>query len=294
VSDQGPSPLYFDERVENSNQEPAHATPPRKFGPLIRVVLETDDEEEEEEELIQIDNRRQVVHGVVRDLMQRVISESPPSDEILEETQRRTPVQDRLGVRSGGERNRNRSVVQRTPQRSDGFEPGTPVKDRLGVRSGGERNRNQSVVQRTPQRSEGLEPEEKSRRAPLNRRIGNTNTERTSAQENLSLQERLGNRTVSVFERMGDQPPVAANTRNRGSRSDRNSTRSRQAQRDQTPTTSRASREYIPRCAKDRAKAREKFKRDVGKPPRKEPNNLDIELVGFSFPAGEETTSDSE
>ena len=60
VSDQGPSPLYIDEGEEDSNQEPANDSPPRKF------VLETDDEEEEEEELIQIDNRRRVVHGVSR------------------------------------------------------------------------------------------------------------------------------------------------------------------------------------------------------------------------------------
>ena len=239
VSDQGPSPLYIDEGEEDSNQEPANYTPPRK------VVLETDDEEDEEEELIQIDNRRRVVHGVVQDLVQRVISESPPRRVILEETQRRTPVKDRLGVRAGGERHQNRNVAQRTPQGSG-----------------------------------GLDPEEKSRRAPLNRRIGKTNTERTSAQETLSLKERLGKRSQSsAFERIRDPSPVAANSRNRSSRSDRNTT---------------GTRESIPRWVKARAKARENFRKTAGKPPKKESSKLDIELVGFSFPARDATTSDSE
>ena len=125
-----------------------------------------------------------------------------------------------------------------------------------------------------------MDPEEKPRRAPLNRRIGKTNTERTTAQETLSLQERLGKRPESsVFERIRDPSPEAAISRNRSSRSDRNTT---------------GTRESIPRWVKARAKAREDFKKTAGKPPKKESSKLDIEFVGFSFPARDATTSDSE
>ena len=154
------------------------------------------------------------------------------------------------------------------------------MKDRLGVRDEDERHRNRNVAQRTPQGSGGLDPEEKSRRAPLNRRIGKINTERTSAQETLSLQERLGNRPESsAYERIRDPSPVAANTRNRSSRSDRNTT---------------GTRESIPRWVKAKAKAKEDFKKTAGKPPKNESSKLDVEFVGYSFPAGDATTSDSE
>ena len=236
VSDQGPSPLYIDENEEESNQEPVNDTPPRK------VILETpDDDEEEEEELVQIDNRRRVVHGVVQDLVRRVVSESPPRIVILEETQRNTPVKNRLGVRVGGERNRNQNVAQRTP-------PG-----------GG-----------------GLVPEEKSRRTPLKRRIGKTNTERTTAQETLPVKARLGKRPQSsAFERLRDPSPVAPDARKRRSRNDRNLT---------------SSRPSIPRWVKAKAKAKE----EAEAPTKQETSKLDVTLVGFRFPVQDETTTDSD
>ena len=91
----------------------------------------------------------------------------------------------------------------------------------------------------------------------------------------MPVKARLGKRPQSsAFERLSEGP-VAPDARKRRSRNDRNMT---------------SSRPSIPRWVKAKAKAKE----EAEQPTKKESSKLDVTLVGFSFPAQDATTTDSE